>query len=71
MRAVGLLAAVAVAVSSAACGEDGVSKSEYLAKAKAVCQKGNEALTEASNAAFAKVPPGRRRRPPPPPARRR
>lgn len=60
MRAVGLLAAAALAVAGAACGEDGVSKSEYLAKAKAVCQKGNQTLTDASNAAFDKVPPGQK-----------
>jgi hypothetical protein len=60
MRALSLLAAAALAVSAPACGEDGVSKSEYLAKAKAVCQKGNQTLTEASNAVFAKVPPGQK-----------
>ena len=60
MRALSLLAAAGLAVSAAACGEDGVSKAEYLAKAKAVCQKGNQTLTEASNAVFAKVPPGQK-----------
>jgi hypothetical protein len=59
MRALSLLAA-ALAVGAAACGEDGVSKAEYLAKAKAVCQKGNQTLTEASNAVFAKVPRGQK-----------
>lgn len=60
MRAMALLAAAGLAVPAAACGEDGVSKTEYLAKAKAVCQKGNQTLTEASNATFAKVPPGQK-----------
>jgi hypothetical protein len=60
MRAMALLAAAGLALPAAACGEDGVTKTEYLAKAKAVCQKGNETLTEASNATFAKVPPGQK-----------
>ena len=60
MRAMALLAAAGLAVPAAACGEEGVTKTEYLAKAKAVCQKGNQTLTEASNATFAKVPPGQR-----------
>jgi hypothetical protein len=55
-----LLAAAGLALPAAACGEDGVTKTEYLAKAKAVCQKGNQTLTEASNATFAKVPPGQK-----------
>ena len=60
MRVMALVAATGLAVPVAACGEDGVTKTEYLAKAKAVCQKGNQALTEASNATFAKVPPGQK-----------
>ncbi|MGH9011368.1 MAG: hypothetical protein ACRDYF_16205 [Acidimicrobiia bacterium] len=60
MRAMALLAAAGLAVPAAACGEDGVTKTEYLAKARAVCQKGNQTLTEASNATFAKVPPGQK-----------
>jgi len=60
-RAVALLVAVGFAVSATACGDSGgVSRSEYLAKAKAVCQKGNQTLTDASNATFAKVPPGQK-----------
>ena len=59
MRVMGLLAAGLV-LPAAACGEDGITKTEYLAKAKAVCQKGNQTLTEASNATFAKVPPGQK-----------
>ena len=60
MRVLSLMAAVALAVTAAACGEEGVSKADYLARAKAVCQKGNQALTEASNAVFSKVPPGQK-----------
>ena len=60
MRAMALLAAAGLAVPAAACGEDGITKAEYLAKAKAVCQKGNQTLSEASNAVFAKVPPGQK-----------
>lgn len=60
MRGMALLAAAGLALPAAACGEEGVTKTEYLAKAKAVCQKGNQALTEASNATFAKVPPGQK-----------
>jgi len=58
---VSLLVAAGLAVAASACGSSGgVSKSEYLAKAKAVCQKGNQTLTDASNAAFAKLPPGQK-----------
>ena len=61
IRAVALLLAAGSAVSASACSDsEGVSKSEYLAKAKAVCQKGNQTLTDASNATFAKVPPGQK-----------
>jgi hypothetical protein len=61
IRAVALLAAAGLAVFGSACGDsEGVSKSEYLAKAKAVCQKGNQTLTDASKATFAKVPPGQK-----------
>ncbi len=60
MRALSLLVTAALAVISAACGEDGVSKAEYQAKAKVVCEKGNQALTDASNAVFSKVPAGQK-----------
>lgn len=50
-----------VVLAGAACGgDDGVSKADYLAKAKEVCQQGNQALTKASNEVFAKVPPGQK-----------
>lgn len=55
-----LVAAAGLGLPAAACGEDGITKTEYLAKAKAVCDKGNKTLTDASNAAFAKVPPGQK-----------
>ena len=61
IRAAALLMAAGLALAASACGDSGgVSKSEYLAKAKAVCQKGNQILTDASNATFAKVPPGQK-----------
>ena len=57
-----VVALVGVAFVGAACGggSKGVSKAEYLAKAKEVCQSGNQALTAASNAVFAKIPPGQK-----------
>jgi len=60
-RAVGLLAAACLA-TAAACGGGGggktLSKSDYLAQAKTVCQKGNRDLRSASDDVMAKVPPG-------------
>ncbi|MEW6477173.1 MAG: hypothetical protein AB1679_33380 [Actinomycetota bacterium] len=57
--AVALLAVVGLA--GAACGDDkGVTKADYLAKAKEVCEQGNQALTKASNEVLAKVPPGQK-----------
>jgi hypothetical protein len=59
-----LVAAVlfALAAAGTACGDDkkGVSKEDYLAKAKEICQTGNQALTAASDAAVAKLPPGQK-----------
>jgi sRNA-binding carbon storage regulator CsrA len=43
-----------------ACGDDGVSKADYLTKAKTVCQQGKETLTKASNEVLAKIPPGQK-----------
>ena len=58
-RALTLLGAVALVISSSACGDSkGVSKSEYLSRARAVCLKGRQTLAEASSATFAKVSPG-------------
>jgi hypothetical protein len=61
--------AIVVALLGAACflgaacggGSKGVSKADYLAKAKEVCQRGNQALTAASNEAFGQLPPGQKR----------
>jgi hypothetical protein len=59
---VALLGAVCLALTASACGDDGeskgISKSDYLTQAKVICQKGNRALTAASNDVFAKLPPG-------------
>ena len=61
-RAVALLAAACLAMTAAACGGGGggktLSKSDYLAQAKTVCQKGNRDLKSASDDVMAKVPPG-------------
>ena len=61
MRATGAALLAVVALAGAACGaDDGVSKADYLAEAKEVCQQGKEALTKASSEVFAKVPPGQK-----------
>jgi DNA repair ATPase RecN len=57
--------ALGLATLGAACGDDGdesggVTKTEYLTQAKTVCQKGNRALTSASNDILAKLPPGQK-----------
>jgi hypothetical protein len=61
-RAIGVVLLGAVfALTGAACGgSKGISKADYLAKAKGVCQKGNQSLTGASNEVFAKIPPGQK-----------
>lgn len=47
--------------AGAGCGDsNGVSKADYLARAREVCQRGNQALTAASNEAISKVPPGQK-----------
>jgi hypothetical protein len=55
---------MALAALGAGCGDDkeseGISKSDYLFQAKAICQKGNKALTSASNDVFAKLAPGQK-----------
>ena len=58
--AAGLVAA-GLAVSAAACGggdPKGITKTDYLARAKVVCQKGNRDLKAASDDVFAKLKPG-------------
>jgi len=53
--------AACLAVASGCGGGDkGIKKADYLERAKTVCQKGNRALTAASNDVFAKVPPGQK-----------
>ena len=57
-----LLGAACLVVAASGCGggDKGIKKSDYLARAKTVCQKGNRTLTAASNDVFAKVPPGQK-----------
>jgi hypothetical protein len=61
-----LVLAVGLAAVGGACGDDGdsesggVSKTEYLTQARTICQKGNRALTKASNDVLAKLPPGQK-----------
>ena len=59
-KAIGAALLGVVCLAGAACGDDGVSKADYLASAKGVCQQGKEALTKASNEVFAKIPPGQK-----------
>ena len=63
-RATAALLGAGLVTLGAACGGDGgsegVSKSEYLAEARTICQKGNQALTAASNDVFAKLAPGQK-----------
>ena len=62
IRGAARLVAVGLALSASACGGGSktISKTDYLARAKAVCQKGNQTLTAASNAELAKVPAGQK-----------
>jgi hypothetical protein len=57
-----LVGVACLAVTASACGGDGdsegISKADYLTQAKTICQKGNRALTSASNDIFAKLAPG-------------
>jgi hypothetical protein len=67
-----VLFAFAFAGAGAACGDDKkggpsstpaggpLSKEEYLARAREICQTGNQVLTAASDAAVAKLPPGQK-----------
>ena len=61
-RAVAVLAAACLGASAVACGGGGggktISKADYLAQAKVVCQKGNRQLKSASDDVMAKVAPG-------------
>lgn len=65
IRATALLVVAGLALWGSACGGDdddseGISKADYLAQAKVICQKGNKALTSASNDVFAKLAPGQK-----------
>jgi len=61
-RAVTLLAAACLTASAVACGggSKSISKTDYLARAKLVCQKGNRQLKSASDDVMAKIPPGQK-----------
>jgi len=59
-RVLALLAAAGLAVSGAACGEEGVSKAEYLRRARAVCEQGRQTLEGASDATFGNLAPGQK-----------
>jgi hypothetical protein len=56
------LAAACLAAAASACGggSKGISKTDYLARAKVVCQKGNRELKAASDDVFAKLAPGQK-----------
>jgi microcompartment protein CcmL/EutN len=65
IRAVALLATAGLAVSGSACGgggggSQGISKADYLAKAKQVCLVGNRQLKSATDDVLAKIPPGQK-----------
>lgn len=59
-RALALLAAAGLAVPASACGEKGVSKPEYLRRARAVCGTGRQTLEQASRATFGNLAPGQK-----------
>ena len=62
-RMAALVAAACLAVPASACGgggSKGISKSDYLARAKTVCQQGNKVLTAASNYVVSKLAPGQK-----------
>jgi hypothetical protein len=63
IRVAALLGAACLAASASACAGGGsktISKTDYLAQAKTVCQKGNRELTAASNDVIAKLAPGQK-----------
>jgi hypothetical protein len=65
IRVAALVAAAGLAVSASACGggggaSQGISKADYLAKAKQVCQLGNRQLKSATDDVLAKIPPGQK-----------
>lgn len=63
IRVAALLAAACLVASASACGDGdskGISKADYLAQAKTVCQEGNRSLTAASNEVLGKLAPGQK-----------
>jgi hypothetical protein len=65
IRTAALLAATGLAVAASACGgggggSQGISKADYLTKAKQVCQLGNRQLKSATDDVLAKIPPGQK-----------
>jgi len=64
IRAAAVVAAAGLALSASACGggggSQGISKADYLAKAKQVCQAGNRQLKSATDDVLAKIPPGQK-----------
>lgn len=62
IRGAALLGAACLVVSASACssGSKGISKTDYLARAKTVCQKGNRDLKAASDDVIAKLTPGQK-----------
>ncbi|HZQ80296.1 MAG TPA: hypothetical protein VFE55_23435 [Acidimicrobiia bacterium] len=65
IRAAAVLAAAGLAVSASACGgggggSQGISKADYLTKAKQVCELGNRQLKSATDDVLAKIPPGQK-----------
>ena len=55
-------ACLVLSASASACGggDKGISKTDYLARAKVVCQKGNRELKAASDDVIAKLAPGQK-----------
>ena len=64
IRAAARLAAacLVLSASASACGggDKGISKTDYLSRAKVVCQKGNRELKAASDDVIAKLAPGQK-----------
>jgi hypothetical protein len=65
IRAAALLVTAGLAVGAWACGgggggSQGISKADYLTKAKQVCQVGNRQLKSATDDVLAKIPPGQK-----------
>lgn len=61
-RVAALVGAACLTVSASGCGggSKGISKTDYLARAKTVCDQGNKVLTAASNYVVSKLAPGQK-----------